>query len=156
MMRLWSVIVKPFSAAILPLAVLDGLVDELRHPVAANADQVVVVLAGGELEDRRPAVEVVADDEPGLLELGEHPVHRREPDRFSGGEEGAVDILRAHVAVGAGVENLEDPQAGQGRLQPRALEVGSLHGPFSSQRESRQDRVTSGQGECKVEIRLRM
>ena len=140
----------------LPLALLDGLVDELRHPAAAHADQVVVMLAGGQLENRRAAVEVVTDDEPGLLELGQHPVHGREANRFSARAKPPVDVLRGDVQVAAVLENFEDPKSRQCRLQPGAFEVGGLHVPFSSERRSRPGRLTPGEGKRKSEIALRM
>ena len=115
-----------------------------------------MVLAGRELEDRRAAVEVVADDEPRLFELGEHPIHGCKADRLTGREEGAVHVLRADVQIGALFENLEYAKAGKGRFEPCAPEVGILHEPCSPKRESQWRRVTPEGGDRKSEMRLRM
>ena len=71
---------------------------ELLDPSAVDADDVVVVLAFVQLEDGRAALEVMAGDEPGRLELREHAVDRREADVLVRIEQAAVDVLGTHVA----------------------------------------------------------
>src|SRR5450432_4298150 len=62
------------------LALFDLGVVELLDPAAVHADQMVVVLAFVELEHRLAALEVVARQDAGLLELHQHAIHRRQSD----------------------------------------------------------------------------
>ncbi len=66
-----------------PLACLDGLVDKLVNPPAFDTQDMVMVGTLVEFEDRMAALEVVAVDETGCLELGQHTVYRRQSDILS-------------------------------------------------------------------------
>ena len=109
------------------LAPLDLGVDEFLDAPAREAHEVVVVRSLVELEHRAPAFEVVAREQPGLLELREHPVHRRQAHVDVLRDERLVDVLRAHVAPaalgGTALEDLEDLQARQRRLETHVLQV---------------------------------
>jgi dihydroxyacetone kinase DhaKLM complex PTS-EIIA-like component DhaM len=62
------------------LAFLDFGVEEFLDLAALQADQMVVVVALVEFEHRLVAVEMMADQQSGLLELGEHAINRGQPD----------------------------------------------------------------------------
>jgi len=111
------------------LALLDLGVVELLDAAAVDADEVVVVLALVELEHRLAALEVAAREDPGLLELHQDAVDRRQADVGVLGEEDAKDVLGAHVALLRVLEDLEDLDARQRRLQAAVLELfGVGHG----------------------------
>src|SRR5690606_8466097 len=113
----------------LALQALDVGVEEFLDPAAAQADQVVVVVALVEFEDGLAGFEVAALEQAGLLELGQHTVDGGQADLVVLREEFLEDILGAHVALAAGVEDFEDFQAGQRRLESCALEFGGFgHG----------------------------
>ena len=95
--------------AICFLALFDAVIAELLDPATVRADDVVVVDALVELEDRRPALEMMTRDDTGRLELREHPVHGGQPDVLVQVEQATVDILGAHVPQGAAArEDVED------------------------------------------------
>src|SRR5579884_2932848 len=62
------------------LALLDLGVVELLDAPALPAHEVIVVRALVQLVDRLAALEVMAHEEPRLLELSEHAIHGGEPD----------------------------------------------------------------------------
>ena len=64
------------------LALFDFGVEEFFYAAALQAHQVIVVAALIEFEHSFAAFKVVADQESGLLELGEHAVHGGEADVF--------------------------------------------------------------------------
>jgi len=101
----------------LVLPFLDARVRELLDPAAVRAHDVVVVLALVQLEDGGAALEVVARDEAGGLELGEHAVHGRQPDVLVRLEQASVDVLRAEVAGLARRQDVEDLEPRYGDLQ---------------------------------------
>ena len=76
-----------------------------------------------QLEHRLAAFEVVADEHARLLELREHAVDGGEPDVHAFLEQHLVDVLGGEVAHVAVLEQVEDPQARQRRLQADGLEV---------------------------------
>jgi hypothetical protein len=63
---------------VLPL--LDGRVIELLDAPALEADEVVVVMSLVQLEHRLARVEMVAHEEPRLLELRQHAINGGEAD----------------------------------------------------------------------------
>src|SRR4029453_4139140 len=80
-----------------------------------------------ELEHCPAALEVTARQQTRLLELCQHPIHRRESDIDVFGDQRPVDILGAHVPQPCrrriAVEDLEHLQARDGRLQAGVLEL---------------------------------
>ncbi|ODU26271.1 MAG: hypothetical protein ABS93_03980 [Thiobacillus sp. SCN 62-729] len=88
-----------------------------------QADQMVVVIALVELEHRLVAVEVVAHQQTGLLELGEHAVDGGEADIMAFVGQQPIDFLCGHVTLVALLEQVEDFQARQSGFQANALEV---------------------------------
>src|SRR5438874_2425859 len=63
------------------------------------------------------------DEQSGLLELGEHAVHRCEPDIDTLGQKLLVDILGRQMPDLALLEQVDDPQPRQRRLEARIFEV---------------------------------
>ncbi len=117
-------------ASDLLLAALDLGIEEFLDPSALKAYQMIVVLALVELEHRLAGLEVVALEQSGLFELGEHAIHGGQPDVLVLGKQFTIDVFGAHVALLAVLENLEDLQARQGGLQAHALQlVGRGHLP---------------------------
>lgn len=79
------------------LPLLDALVVEFGDAAAGDAHHVVVVRFVVQLEHRALALEVMADDQPRALQLGQHAVHRAEADRLAVLDEDFVDLLGRHV-----------------------------------------------------------
>src|SRR6185312_10198982 len=104
------------------LALLDLGIVELLHAAAMEAHEVVVVAALVQLIDRLPALEVVADEEPRLLELREDAVDRGEPDVRMLVQELAVHVLRGEVARLAVLEEVEHAKPRNRHLEAGALE----------------------------------
>jgi len=110
-----------------PLPLFDALVRKLLHVSAIDADDVVVVHAFVELEDRRAALEVMPRDEAGRFELREHAVHGGQADVLVELEEPAVDIFGAHVTHRRARQDLEDLQARRGDLEPSTTKLRRFH-----------------------------
>ncbi len=108
--------------AVLPL--LDFAVQEFLYLAALQADQVVVVVSLVEFKNRLVAVEVVAHQQSGLLELGQHAVNRGEADFQAFVGQQAIDFLGRHVSLVALLEQIENLQTGEGGLETDALEIG--------------------------------
>ena len=107
----------------LVLPLLDVGVVELLHPAALQAHEVVVVLALVELEHRLAGFEVVADEEAGLLELGEHAIDGREADVEAFGQQQLVDVLGGQVPDLRRLEEVDDLEARQRGLEAGALQI---------------------------------
>ena len=105
------------------LPLLDLRVEEFFHVPALHAHEMVVMPAPVELEHRLSGLEVVADKEPGVLELGEHAVDRRKPGIGAVLGKDLVDVLRGEVPHHALLEKLEDAQARQRRFEAYRLEI---------------------------------
>ena len=112
---------EPVRDVVLPP--LDAAVHELLDPAAVHADDMVVVRALVQLEDRGAALEVMALDELGRLELREHPVDRRKPDVLALLDQSAVNILRRQVASVGTRQDLEDLYARQRDREPGFAQV---------------------------------
>ena len=107
----------------LELPLLDFSIEKLFDTTALQANQVVVVPALIELEDRSAGFEMVAHQQSGLLELSQHAIYGGKPDIQTIGEQLLVDVLRREVPYLALFEKVDDPQAGKGRLEAGVLEV---------------------------------
>ena len=81
----------------------------------------VVVLAFIDLVDRLARLEVAAIEQSGLLELGQDPVNRGQPDVRAVFQQHPENIFGRHVALFAGLKDFENLQPGQGGLEARAL-----------------------------------
>lgn len=72
--------IEPPFLGNLDLALFNFRVVKFFNPGTLQANQVVVVSSLIELEHCLAAFKVVAGKQPGLLELREHPVYRRQTD----------------------------------------------------------------------------
>src|SRR5579885_1290780 len=105
------------------LPLLDHLVDELLDAAALQADDVVVMVTLVDLEHRLAALEVMAGHETRGLELRQHTIDGCESYVLPGIEQLLVDILRAHVPVRCALQDLENAEARQSRLQSRLFQL---------------------------------
>ena len=105
------------------LALLDGLLQELHHLAALDAHQVIMVSALVELEHRLAALEMMAADETGPLELGQDTIDGGEANVLSALQQRLVDVLRAHVAAVAGLEDIENLHPRQRDLESGLLDL---------------------------------
>src|SRR5687767_6170118 len=113
----------------LHLPLLDFGIVKLLDTAALDADQVIVMCALVQLEHRLAGFKMMALQDSGVLELGEHPVYRRQADVDAVFHEQAVDVLGGKVANLARLEQFQYPQAGAGCLEADVLEVVSVaHG----------------------------
>ena len=108
------------------LAFFDFGVEELLDLAALQADQMVVVVALVQLEHRLVAVEVVAHQKTGLLELGEHAVDRGQTDILAFVGQQAIHLLGGHVPLVALLEQIENFQARQRGFETDVLEIGRI------------------------------
>src|SRR5258705_13606442 len=92
----------------LVLALPDLGIEELLDPAALQAYQVVVMAALVELVHRLAGLEVLAREQPRVLELSQHPVDRGQADVESFAQERPVDVLGGKVAHLACLEQLQD------------------------------------------------
>src|SRR5207237_8257647 len=83
-----SAFVRDFVLPFLDLGVV-----ELLDAPALHADEMVVMLAFVQLEDRLAGFEMVTDQKPGLLELRQDAINGRKADVEAFGQELLVDVL---------------------------------------------------------------
>jgi outer membrane protein assembly factor BamE len=120
---------EPQILGYLVLALFDLSIKEFFNPAALQAYQVVVVRALVELINRLARFEIAPFEHTGLLELGEHPVNRGQPDILILGKQLLENIFGAHMALAPGLKHLQDFQTRQRGLKADIFEfVGSWHG----------------------------
>ncbi len=107
----------------LPLPVLDGPIKEFLDATAIEAHQMIMVRTFIELEYRLARLEMTARQNPRLLELGQYPVNRCQPDVHVLGKQRAVDILGGQVATAGAMENIQHLQPRGGHLEAGRLEI---------------------------------
>src|SRR5207302_348161 len=95
------------------LPLFDLRIEEFLNAAALQANQVIVVTALVQLEHRFARLEMVADQQPRLLELRQHAVHRRQADVDTVGQQLLVDILGGQMPDLALLEQVDDPQPRQ-------------------------------------------
>jgi outer membrane protein assembly factor BamE len=111
------------------LALLYFGVVELFHSAAIETDHVVMVLPFIELVDGLAGFEVVAAEDPGLLELRQHSVYSGQADVGVLVEQLSKHILRSHVTLTTAMKNIKDFQSGTCGFEPIAFEFFDLdHG----------------------------
>ena len=91
-----------------------------------------MMMAAIEFEDRLPALEMVAMNQIGRLELRQHPVDRSQTDLLAGFQQPPIDVLRGQVARFSCFEYFQYLHARQSNFQPCALELlplGCRHTP---------------------------
>ena len=111
----------------LVLALLDLGIVELFDAAAIQADEMVVMRALVEFEDRLAGLKVMTLQQTRLLELGQYPVDRCQPDIEPIGNQVAIDVFGGDVpwrsVVLQLVEQVEDLQARVSGFEADALEV---------------------------------
>jgi hypothetical protein len=91
------------------LALLDLGVEELLNLAALHAHEVIVMAALIQLEDRLAAFEMVSSEQPGLLELGEHPIYGGKTDIHAFLHQQPINIVGTHVPVAGVLEEIQYP-----------------------------------------------
>jgi hypothetical protein len=104
------------------LAFFNLRIVKLFHPPAIETNQMIMVRTFIELIDCFAALEITAREQPGLLKLREHAVHRSQANIGALIEQNAVDIFSRHMPLLARLENLHDFQAWQGGFETRVFE----------------------------------
>ena len=89
------------------LPVLYSLVKKLFYPPAVQAHQVVVVLAFVQLKHGFAAVKIAANQNTGLLKLGQHAVHRGQAYIRALFKQHAVHVFGAHVSLATALKNVQ-------------------------------------------------
>src|SRR5436190_19420997 len=107
----------------LVLAPLDVGVVELLDAAALQAHQVIVMPALAQLEHRLAGLEMLAREEPRVLELREDPIDGGEADVDAFGDELLVDVFGGEMADFARLEKLEDLAARQRRREAALLQT---------------------------------
>ena len=102
----------------LGLALLDHLVGELDHLAAVEADQVVVVFLGGQLEHRLAPFEVMAGHDTGIVKLVENAVDGGEANLFTQIDQAFIEIFGTGVLAVRLLQDFQDLDPGQGDLEP--------------------------------------
>jgi hypothetical protein len=123
--------VLDFEAALLshrPLPHFNRLIQELFDVAAVNADDVVVVCAGVELEHRQPILEVMPADQASGFELGQHAIHGRQTKVLMLIKQTPVDLFGRQVSRLRAFKDFEDPEARQRHFQSGIAEVLAFHG----------------------------
>jgi len=111
------------------LALFDFGVVKLFHPPAIEAHHVVVVLSFIEFINCLATFEVVAAQDAGLLELGQHPVNRGQSNVGVVDQQLTEDIFGRHVPLPATLKNIQNFQARHRGFEPVAFEFFDLdHG----------------------------
>ena len=104
------------------LALFDFGVIKLFDLAAVQTYQMVVVLSLIEFINGLAALKMAADQNAGLLELGQDAVHRSQSHVGALFQQQAVDVLGRHMAVLAALKHLQDLQARQGGLESGVFE----------------------------------
>ena len=102
----------------LALTLFDHFVGELDHLAAVEADQVVVVLLGGQLEYRLATFEVVTGNDTGIIKLVENAIDGSETNLFTQVDQSFIEIFGAGVLAIRLLQDFQDLDTGQGDLEP--------------------------------------
>lgn len=103
----------------LRLAGLDARITELLDLAAVHTDNMVVMIAPVELENRRATLEMVARHKPRGLELRQDAVDRRKPRVLTGLDQMLVDVLGTQVMGRRARQDVENFEAWNGDFQSR-------------------------------------
>ena len=105
------------------LSALDFRIVELFNPAAVDAHQMVMMVAAIDFEYRFPGFEKMPFQQPGLLELSEDAIHRRQADIHLFSNQHAIDVFRGKVPYGTVFKELKNLESRKGGLQPHVLEA---------------------------------
>lgn len=90
------------------LQFLDLVADEFDHLARVDIDHMIVVATIVEFEDGVAICEVLPRHQASGFKLGEHAVHRGEPDVFARIEQLPVNILGTEMPIFRARQDLED------------------------------------------------
>lgn len=110
------------------LTLLDLGVEEFLYVPAAETHEVVVVPTLVELEYCLASLEIVPLEQPGLFELGEHPINGGQADIHAFGHQRPINIFSGQMALFGVLEKIENLQAGVSRLQADVLQIFGIVG----------------------------
>ena len=96
---------------------------ELLDPPAVHANDVVMMQAALQFEDRLAALEMMAGDQPRCFELGKGTVNRGQPDHFSCFKQFAIDRFGGQMAILDVFEEFEHLEPWQRGFQARVLKM---------------------------------
>ena len=100
------------------LALLDHLIGKLDHLATIEADQVIVVFLGGQLEYRLATFEVVTGNDTGIIKLVENAIDGSETNLFTQVDQSFIEIFGAGVLAIRLLQDFQDFDPGQGDLEP--------------------------------------
>lgn len=107
----------------LVLALLDFGIVELLNLAALKTDEVVVVAALVEFENRAAALEMMSLQESSLFKLREYAIYGCQSDICIVVEQQFVHVFGTHVALFGALKKLEHLQPWQGCLEANALKL---------------------------------
>jgi hypothetical protein len=81
----------------LGLAMFNDFVLEFFDVATLDANEVVMMIASVEFEDRVATLKMVSDDETGCFKLRQNPIDGRKPNLFTIGDEGLENFFRAQM-----------------------------------------------------------
>src|SRR5690625_4467324 len=96
----------------------DDFVNKFVHATTDNAENVVVVFPGIQLEARMAPLEMQPRDNTGRLELGQHTVNGGKIDLLARVDKRTINIFRAQVALLARFKQTENLAARRRHLEP--------------------------------------
>ena len=105
------------------LATFNFGIIELLDDSALDAHQVIVMVAVVQFENGFARLEMMANQQPGLFELGKHAINGCQPDFHAIVKQQPVHVFCREMALFAVLEKIEDLEAGQRRLQPPAFQI---------------------------------
>lgn len=95
------------------LAFFNGIIDKLFDMTAIQTYDMIVMDTLIAFEHRLPTLKVVAHDQTRRLELGEHPIYRRQADGFTIIDQLFINIFRLEMNISLILQNIQDLHAGQ-------------------------------------------
>ena len=111
------------------LTAFNGLVVEFFDTAAFDADEMVMMVAGGFFEDGLAGVKVVSFDQPRLLKLDQGAIYGGETDVHVFIEQKLMHVLGRQMPFRGILEKLENSQPGGGDAESCGLEFGRFaHG----------------------------
>ena len=111
---------------------LDAVAQKLGHAAGIHVDHMIVMVVFRHFVHGTAIVEVVPFDDSGIDELGQHAIHRREPDGLVGAEQLLVHVLGAQVMRLGLLQNVEHAQSRCRHLQPGFGQFRTIQGSISS------------------------
>jgi hypothetical protein len=110
------------------LPLFNFFVEKLFDPATIEAYEMVMVRALVQLEHCLAGFKVVSMQQPGLLELREHPVYGRQADIHVFGQQNLVNVLGAQMAHLTILKDIEDFESGQRCLETAGFQLGRIAG----------------------------